>query len=86
MLDWFYSTWKDRDQDKHIADLKDKVRRLRTEVNQDSPALWQLQRENAELELHLSLLVRLLISKKIITAEEFAELLLNNPPAGSSTP
>jgi hypothetical protein len=62
----------------------DELRRRLEEVRSDpglagSPdTLLELVNENAELKLRLALLVRLLIAKGVMTAQEYAELIAVN--------
>jgi hypothetical protein len=53
----------------------DSLRRLRDLGSWDLRKAKSLVEENLELKLRLALLLRLLISKGVITAEEFASLL-----------
>ena len=53
----------------------DSLRRLRDLGNWDLRKAKSLVEENVELKLRVTLLVRLLISKGVITAEEYAGLL-----------
>jgi hypothetical protein len=69
-------------QDGRINDVHHQVAELRREHDArgwDGPAL---SAENLELKLRLGLLVRLLIDKGLITAEEYAALIAEARPQG----
>lgn len=65
-------------QQADINELHDEVERLRRQSDGaawDNPSMRELAQENLELKLRLGLLVRLLIAKGVLRAEEFAALL-----------
>ena len=70
-------------QDNQLNDLRGRLDRAR--VEQDL-AVWDLRKvkelaeENLELKLRLGLLVRLLVSKNVITASEYARLIAEARP------
>ncbi len=72
-------------QEKEIGEVREQVERERLERDL---AAWDLRKvkelaeENLELKLRLGLLVRLLISKGVISAEEYAALLAAARPRG----
>jgi hypothetical protein len=65
-------------QEHQLKELRGRLDRVRLEHDL---AGWELRKvkelaeENSELKLRLGLLVRLLITKEVITAEEYAELI-----------
>lgn len=61
--------WRVRDEVARLRDEHDRV------VENDGATIRELAQENFELKLRLGLLVRLLISKGTITAEEYANLI-----------
>jgi hypothetical protein len=67
-------------QDRRINDLNAEVDRLHEARVAARGNVGQLVEENAGLRLRLGLLVRLLISKGVITAEEFAGLIAEAQP------
>jgi hypothetical protein len=75
-MDLFDLLWL-RSQDARIDQIRDCMERRDLEQAQSGgpTKLSELAKENVELKLRLGLLVRLLISKGIFTAEEFAELI-----------
>ena len=65
-------------QEHQLEDLRGQFDRLRLETDLaggDVRKLKELAEENLELKLRLGLLVRLLVSKGVITAQEFAGLI-----------
>ena len=65
-------------QERQIDDLRKGLDRVRLEhdlANWDQPTIKDLAAENLELKLRLGLLVRLLISKGVLTAQEYAALI-----------
>lgn len=73
-LDWLWNF----DQDSQIKDLHqrfDKDRLERDLASGDLTLVKQLVEENQELKLRLGLLLRLLISKGVITSQEFSAML-----------
>lgn len=76
-------------QDVSMKPLINQVRRLEDERkldNGDFRTTKELAAENVELKLRLSLLVRLLVSKNVITAVEYAALLAEARPKPPRTP
>ncbi len=69
LLDLIWNLSQDRD----IGQVREQVERMRAERGPRD--LKELAEENVELKLRLGLLVRLLISKGVITAEEYAGLI-----------
>ena len=72
-------------QEKEIGEVREQVERMRLERDLaawDLPKVKELAEENLELKLRLGLLVRLLISKGVIGAEEYASLLAGARPRG----
>jgi hypothetical protein len=73
----------DLGQDAQTRDLREELDKLRV---QNDMAQWdqckvkELAEENLELKLRLGLLVRLLISKGIITAPEYAAMIADTRP------
>jgi hypothetical protein len=68
-----------------IRELRSDLERLRTERDRtvwDITKVRQLADENLELKLRLGLLVRLLIAKGVINAEEYATLITQARPTG----
>jgi hypothetical protein len=65
-------------QNWRISDLQTEVARLRREnesIDWDARRTKDLANENLELKLRLTLLVRLLITKGVFTAREYADLI-----------
>lgn len=62
-------------QESRLQDLRGHVDRIRTERDAAGWDIRKLMEENAELKLRLALLVRLLITKQVITAQEYAALI-----------
>jgi hypothetical protein len=70
-------------QERQIGELRTSLDRMRLEhdlAKWDQPKVKELAEENLELKLRLGLLVRLLISKGVITAQEFAALIAEARP------
>ncbi len=68
-----------------IRELRSDLERLRAERDRtvwDVTKVRQLADENLELKLRLGLLVRLLIAKGVISAEEYATLITQARPTG----
>jgi hypothetical protein len=83
-MDLFDLLWN-VSQERQIAELRGHLDRLRLEQDlaggSSAPGqVKELARENLELKLRLGLLVRLLISKGVITAEEYAALIAEARP------
>lgn len=70
-------------QDCELDDLRGQIDRMRG-ADDASPA--RLARENLELKLRLGLLVRLLIKKGVIHAEEYAALITQTRAASGDSP
>ena len=70
-------------QERQISEVRQQFERLQLQRDLDG---WDMRRvkelaeENVELKLRLGLLVRLLISKGIISAEEYAALITEARP------
>jgi hypothetical protein len=76
-MDLFDFLWN-VSQERQIEELRTRVDQARLEhdlTNWDQPKAKQLAEENIELKLRLGLLVRLLISKGVITAQDYAALI-----------
>ena len=72
-----------RSQDQRIDEIRNQLERrdLDWERAGGGPArLQEMAKENLELKLRLALLIRLLISKGIFAAEEFASLIAESRP------
>jgi hypothetical protein len=70
-----------RDQDRRLDELRDHLDQVRSQQAAGNPlSPQQLAAENLELKLRLGLLVRLLISKGVISAEEYAGLIAQSRP------
>ncbi len=67
-------------QDVKIRDVRTDIDRMKVERDLSGWDARELVAENAELKLRLSLLVRLLISKGIINAQEYAALITEAQP------
>jgi hypothetical protein len=81
-MDLFDLLWN-VSQERQLEELRTSLDRMRLEhdlTNGDVPKAKQLAKENLELKLRLGLLVRLLISKGIITAQEYAALIAEARP------
>jgi len=70
-MDIFDFLWL-RSQEHQIGELRGRLDQVRLE--HDLAGTKDLAKENLELKLRLGLLVRLLIAKGVITAEEYAAL------------
>lgn len=62
-------------QEMQLGDVRHQVDRLQTDRELAGLNVRDLAAENVELKLRLGLLVRLLVSKGVISAEEFAGLI-----------
>ncbi len=62
-------------QDGHINELRTQIDRVRLDSHSQHVTTDELQAENTELKLRVALLVRLLISKDLIAAEDYAALI-----------
>jgi hypothetical protein len=75
-------------QEHELAELRGHLDRVRKEYDLDGSDLRkvkELAAENLELKLRLGLLVRLLISKGVITAPEYAALIAESHVGAMST-
>jgi hypothetical protein len=71
------------DQEHQLAELREQLDRSRLEHTAggwDAKKAKELAAENLELKLRLALLVRLLIAKGVITADEYAKLIADARP------
>jgi hypothetical protein len=76
-------------QERQIGELRSRLDQMRLEqdlAGGDRRTVKELAEENLELKLRLGLLVRLLISKGVITAEEYAALIAEARSGSGSTP
>lgn len=76
-MDFFESLFE-FGQNSRIAEVSEVVKRLEEERivhSGDRCTIKYLAEENFELKLRLGLLVRLLVSKNVVTAEEYAVLI-----------
>jgi hypothetical protein len=79
-MDLFELLWL-RGQDARIDEIRERMeRRDQEQAAAGSARIVELSKENIELKLRLGLLVRLLISKGVITAEDFAGLIAESRP------
>ena len=62
-------------QNRSIVEMREQLQRIQAERDAQIWDLPALATENQELKLRLGLLVRLLISKGIFTAAEYADLI-----------
>jgi hypothetical protein len=63
---------------RHIGQLREQLQRTQNErdlANWDLRKARELTEENLELKLRLSILIRLLITKSVITAQEYASMI-----------
>jgi hypothetical protein len=60
------------DTERDVAALKEEVGRKRRLDQDQDQALGALQQENEQLKLYLAALLRLLVSKNVVTQEELA--------------
>jgi hypothetical protein len=68
---------------RHIGELREELQRTQNErdlANWDLRKARELAEENLELRLRLSILIRLLITKGVITAQEYASLIAETRP------
>jgi hypothetical protein len=82
VMTFFDSLWN-LDQEQQLNELRGRVDQIRLEHDLsagDPRQLEKLVEENLELKLRLGLLVRLLISKGVITAQEYAALIAEVRP------
>jgi hypothetical protein len=81
-MDLFDFLWN-VSQERQLEELRGRLDRERLEhdlAGSDLPKVNELAGENLELKLRLALLVRLLITKGVITAPEYAALLAEARP------
>jgi len=81
-MDFIDAIWN-ASQENRLRELRGQVDRMRTErdlANWDLRKVKELADENLELRLRLGLLVRLLITKGLITAEDYAALIAQTRP------
>jgi hypothetical protein len=81
-MDLFDLIWN-VSQERQIDELRGRLDRVRLEhdlADWDLRRAKELAEENLELKLRLGLLVRLLISKGVITAQEYASLIAEARP------
>ena len=76
------------DQERQLDELRQRVdqARLEHDLAGGDRKVKELAEENLELKLRLGLLVRLLISKGVITAQEYAGLIAGAHPGPSKVP
>jgi hypothetical protein len=67
-------------QDVRLNDIREDIDRMKVEGDLKGWDARELAVENAKLKLRLGLLVRLLISKGIINAQEYAALIAEAQP------
>jgi len=73
--------WWNTNQELQIREVRQQIERLQLERDLGRMNTPDLAAENAELRLRLGLLVRLLIAKGVLTAEEYARLIAEARPA-----
>lgn len=79
----FSNIFNDLLQDVRTAELRESVKQLEAERmldDGDRRTTKDLAEENKELKLRLGLLIRLLVQKNVITAEEYAAQLAEARP------
>ena len=84
-MDFFDFIWN-VGQERQLDELRgqlDRARLKQDEATLELPKLKELVEENLEMKLRLSLLVRLLVTKGLINAEEYAAMIAQ---AHSQTP
>jgi hypothetical protein len=83
-MDFFDFIWN-VNQERQIEELRGRFHqaRLETDLSGGPSRLKELTEENLELKLRLGLLIRLLIAKGVITAQEFAALIAEVRPKGT---
>ena len=62
------------DQRSEIERLRNEIRRNRSAAPDPSRQLQELQAENEELRLYLAAIVRILVSKRVVTADELKQV------------
>ena len=75
-------------QERQLEEVRGRFDRLRLEhdlASGDVRKVKELAEENLELKLRLGLLVRLLITKGVITAQEYAALIAEAHPRSQGT-
>jgi hypothetical protein len=81
-MDLFDLLWQ-RSQDYRIDEIRDRMERRdqeRARAGAGNARISELAQESSELKLRFGLLVRLLISKGVFSAEEFAGLIAESRP------
>ena len=80
-MDLFDFLWN-LDQEHQLAELRGRLDQVRLEhdLAGGDRKMTELAAENVELKLRLGLLVRLLIAKGVITAQEYAGLIAEARP------
>ena len=78
-MDLFDLLWN-ASQEVRLRDVRVDIDRMKVERDLSGWDARELAAENAELKLRLGLLVRLLISKGIISAQEYAALITEAQP------
>ncbi len=76
--------WWNASQGVAIGEVRDRVDRLQVQRDMEGWDSQKLAAEVVELRLRLGLLVRLLIKKGVVTAEEFASLLAEVRPKSAN--
>jgi hypothetical protein len=76
--------WWNSNQELQLREVRQQIERLQLERDLRRMNAPDLAAENAELRLRLGLLVRLLIAKGVLTAEEYARLIAEARPATGS--
>jgi hypothetical protein len=76
--------WWNSNQELQLRDVRQQIERLKLERDLRRMNAPDLAAENHELRLRLGLLVRLLIAKGILTAEEYARLIAEAQPTTRS--
>jgi hypothetical protein len=76
--------WWNSNQELQLREVRQQIERLQLERDVRRMNAPDLAAENAELRLRLGLLVRLLITKGVLTAEEYARLIAEARPTTRS--
>jgi len=87
-LDFLWILDQELHQERQLQELRGRLDQVRLEhdLTGGNRQLKELAEENLELKLRLALLVRLLIGKGLITAQEYADLLAAAQPQPSPGP
>lgn len=80
-MDLFDVLWE-ASQEHRIREVREEMDRMQVERDLQGWDARQLAAENAELKMRLALLVRLLIRKGVVTAEEYASQIAEARPKG----